>query len=180
VEATVAEHEPAIRRLCVATAVAPATTAAPGLLTLIQESGGFYRLYVTPGPEEGIELAFAAPGLDEMSLVADLIDAMRREAAAANPAHWPVVASFHVGMTKVVGEALGGAGADRALALVRDPSVRVAAAAGQLAQLAVVVAAGLFADLRAEGLRDTDWRAVPSADAWLKLFDTVPGGEDLG
>jgi hypothetical protein len=167
-----AEHEPAVRRLCVAAAPADA---APGLLTLIQESDGFYRLYVTPGPE-GIELAFAAPGLDEMSLVTDLIDAMRRKAAATPGTRRPALASFHVGMTKVVGEGLGGSGADRALALVRDPAVRMAAASADYAvRLAVVVTAGLFADLRAEGFHGTGWLAVPSADAWLKLFDTAPG-----
>lgn len=47
----------------------------PGPLTLIQRSGGFYRFYVKTGPL-GTELAVASPGVDEVSLIADLIAAI--------------------------------------------------------------------------------------------------------
>src|ERR1700693_4097714 len=62
-EATLTEHEPAVRRLCIATAAG-----IPGLLTDIQQSEGLYRLYVMSDLAEGVELAFASPGLDEMAL----------------------------------------------------------------------------------------------------------------
>jgi hypothetical protein len=195
----VTEHEPAVRRLCVA-----ACTGAPGLLTRMQRTGGFYRLFVMSDPEAGTEVAFAAPGLDEMSFVTELIATMREETATTDDGG-PLLVGFHVGMTKVVGEGLGGAGADRALALVRDPAVLSAARAVQLpasaaqlppgaqlpasaaqlppgaelpadaahgpARLAVAVTAGLFAELHAEGLDGTDWQPVPPADAWLKVFE---------
>lgn len=168
-EATLAEHEPAVRRLCIA-----ATAGTPGLLTLIQQSGGFYRLCLMTDPAEDIELAFASPGLDEVSLVTDLISAMHREVTAVTGLRRPVLAGFHVGITRVVGEGLGGAGADRTRALLRDPSVLTASArAGTSALLAVAITAGLLGELRAEGLPGTGWKPIPSADAWLKLFDSA-------
>jgi hypothetical protein len=168
----VTEHEPAVRRLCVA-----ACTGVPGLLTRMQRAGGFYRLFVMSDPDAGTEVAFAAPGLDEMSFMTELIETMREEAATTGDGA-PLLVGFHVGMTKVVGEGLGGAGADRALALVRDPAVLSAAdiaqrppgAAHGPGRLAVVVTAGLFAELHAEGLDGTDWQPVPPADAWLRVF----------
>jgi hypothetical protein len=164
----VTEHEPAVRRLCVA-----ACTGAPGLLTRMQRAGGFYRLLVMADPDTGTEVAFAAPGLDEMAFMAELIATMREEAAASGDG--PLLVGFHVGMTKVVGEGLGGAGADRALALVRDPAVLFAAGGGDgSVRLAVAITAGLFAEFHAEGLDGTDWQLVPPADAWLKLFSSGP------
>lgn len=165
-----AEHEPAVRRLCIATAAG-----IPGLLADIQQSEGFYRLYLMPDQVEGVELAFAAPGLDEMGLVTDLIAAIHRTAKLATGLRRPVLAGFHVGITKVVGDGLGGAGADRARALMRDPAIKTASErAGKPALLAVVVTSGLFEDLRAEGLPDHGWQSVPDAGAWLKLFDSAP------
>lgn len=166
-EATLAEHEPAVRRLCIATAAG-----IPGLLAGIQQSEGFYRLYLMSDPAEGIELAFAAPGMDEMLLVSDLIAAMHREAEISAGLRRPVLAGFHVGITKVIGDGIGGAGADRARALMQDPAIKMASErAGPPALLAVAVTSGLFEELCAEGLPDHDWRSVPAAGAWLKLFD---------
>jgi hypothetical protein len=159
-EASLADHEPAVRRLCVATTV--------------QRSSGFYRLYLMT-VAEGIELAFAAPGLDEVSLVTDLITAMREAVAGDAQPGRPVLAGFHVGITKVVGEGFGGTGADRTLALIRDPAVLGAAGHGETgARLGVTITAALFEDLRAEGLSGTGWQRISSAGAWFKLFDPAP------
>ena len=162
-EATLAEHEPAVRRLCIATAAGM-----PGLLSGIQQSEGFYRLYLMSDPSEGVELAFASPGLDEMSLVTDLIAAMCQTAETTAGLRRPVLAGFHVGITKVIGDGLGGAGADRARTLIQDPAVKAASErAGVPALLAVAVTSGLFEDLRAEGLPGHGWQPVPAAvTAW--------------
>jgi hypothetical protein len=169
-EATLAEHGPAVRRLCVAMAAGTSR-----LLADIQRSGGFYRLYLMSDPAEDVELAFAAPGLDEMGLVTGLIAAIHRTVMMTTGLRRPVIAGFHVGITKVIGDGLGGAGADRTHALVQDPAIRTASErTGTPARLAVAVTSGLFEDLRAEGWPDHGWRSVPAAGAWLKLFDSAP------
>ncbi len=167
-EASLADHEPAVRRLCVAV-----SAGVPGLLSIVQQSQDFYRLYLMAVPAEGAELAFAAPGLDELSLVTDLISAMRKVVAADTELRRPVLAGFHVGITKVVGEGFGGSGADRTLSLIRDPAVlRAAESHGETAAwLAVTITAALFDDLRTEGLPGIGWQWISSAGAWLKLFD---------
>jgi hypothetical protein len=148
----------------------------PGLLASIQQSEGFYRLYLMSDPAESVELAFASPGVDEMGLVTDLIAAMHREATMAIGLSRPALAGFHVGITKVVGDGLGGAGADRARALIQDPAIRTASERGGVpVPLAVAVTSGLFEELRAEGLPDDGWQCVPAAGAWLKLFRAGPG-----
>ncbi len=169
-ETTLAEREPAVRRLCIATAAGTS-----GLLADIQRSGGFYRLYLMSDPADGVELAFASPGLDEMGLVTDLIVAIRGKVMLAAGLWRPVLAGFHVGITKVIGDGLGGAGADRTRALIQDPAIKTASdRAGSPAPLAVAVTSGLFEDLRTEGLPDHGWQAIPAAGAWLKLFDSAP------
>ncbi len=175
-EASLADHEPAVRRLCVASAAG-----VPGLLSIVQQSPGFYRLYLMTLPAEGVELAFAAPGLDEISLVTDLITAMRKAVTADSELRSPVLAGFHVGITKVVGEGFGGSGADRILALIRDPAVlRAARSHGETAAawLAVTITAALFDDLRNEGMPSTGWQWISSAGAWLKLFDPQSSASD--
>jgi hypothetical protein len=171
-EATLAEHEPAVRRLCIATAAGNA-----GFLADIQQSEGFYRLYLNSDPAEDVELAFAAPGLDEIGLVTDLIAAIHRTVMVATGLRRPVLAGFHVGITKVIGDDLGGAGADRIRALMQDPAIKTASErTGAPAMLAVVVTSALFEDLRAEGLPDIGWESVPTAGAWLRLFDSALEG----
>ena len=147
------EHGPAVSRLCVATAGG----AEP--LRSIQESSGFYRLYLTQDPVDGAEFAVATPGLDEVSLIADLIDAIHQVTTTLGRRQ-PVLAGFHVGIIKLTDTGFGGTGIERALALVRDPAiaaqVSLRAAAAYSARgghcLAVAITAGLFEDLRAEGL----------------------------
>ena len=164
-----AEREPAVRRLCIATA-----SGTPGLLAGIQQSDRFYRLYLMSDPAEDVEIGFASPGLDEMSLVSDLIDAIHRRVTMASGLRRPVLAGFHVGITKVVGDGFGGAGADRTRALLQNPAIKTASErTGVPPLLAVAVTSGLFEELRAEGLPDDGWQSVPAAGAWLKLFDSA-------
>jgi len=171
--ATVAEHGPAVSRLCIATAPGDCTP-----LSAIQESGGFYRLHLMTDPADGAEFAVAAPGLDEVSLITDLIAAMRRRVTIMPGPTRSVLAGFHVGIIRLTGDRFGGAGVERTLSLIRDPAV-TAQASMQLAAsvpepaggyLAVVITAGFFDDLCTEGLTDSEWRPVPTADAWLRLF----------
>ncbi len=161
-----AEHEPAIRRLCIATAAG-----VPGPLTRLRESAGFYRLCLVTDPVEGVELACVPPGFDEVSLVADLMVAMHKEIITTHGFGRPVLAGFHVGITRVVGDGLGGKGAERVIALIRHPALRaVYAGNGPPGPLAVAFTAALFEELHAEGLPDHGWEPVPAADAWLKWF----------
>ena len=168
------EHGPAVSRLCVA------TVGGAGPLHSILESGGFYRLHLTRNPEEGTEYAVAAPGLDEVSLVSDLIDAIHERVASTPGLRQPVFACFHVGIIKLTDEGFGGVGIRRVLALIRDPALaafvsRRAAAAdsgGGRPCLAVAITGRFFEDLRAEGLPGDDWQLVPAADAWLRFLDS--------
>jgi hypothetical protein len=174
-ETTLTEHGPAVSRLCVAAA------GGTGPLRSIQESSGFYRLYLTTDPADGTEFAVAPPGLDEVSLVSDVIDAMRERVTITPGLRHPVLAGFHVGIIKLTGAGFGGTGVERVLALVRDPAiaahVSLRAAATDSARgphcLAVAITARLFEDLRAEGLPSDGWNLVPAADAWLRLFDVI-------
>lgn len=166
------EHGPAVSRLCVATAGG----AEP--LRSIQEFSGFYRLYLTQDPVDGAEFAVATPGLDEVSLIADLIDAIHQQVTTTLGQCQPVLAAFHVGIIKLTDTGFGGTGIERALALIRDPviaaQVSLRAAAADSARggpcLAVAITARLFEDLRAEGMPGDNWQPVPAADAWLRLF----------
>lgn len=161
-DAAAMESGPAVSRLCVATAGA----GKPGPLTLIQRCGGFYRLYLKTDPA-GNEFAVASPGIDEVSLISELISAIRAQVSVVPVPRTPVIAGFHVGVTRLTGGSFGGKGAERVLALIRHPSVLAASAS---ALLVVTMTAGLFEDLRAEGLPHSGWEPVPSADAWLTVF----------
>jgi hypothetical protein len=162
------EPGPAVSRLCIATLDA----GRPGPLTVIQRSGDFQRLYLTRDSASGTELAVAAPGLDEPCLITDLITAIHRHVTQAPGRQQPALVAFHVGVTRLIDGDFRGRGPERVLALVRHPAVRRAsprtpARAGSLPALAVIVSAGLFEELRPEGLPGRDWEPVPSADAWL-------------
>lgn len=175
-EAAPDEPVPAVRRLCVATAGA----GIPGPLTLIQRSGGFYRLYVRTDPS-GTELAVASPGIDEVSLIADLIATMHGQITLTPGQRAPTIAGFHVGVTRLIGGSFAGNGAERVLALIRHPAVLAACAQAKApALLAVAVTAGLFGELRAEGLPHRGWEPVLAADAWVRLFDEQVGTREAG
>ncbi|HEX3714387.1 MAG TPA: hypothetical protein VHV09_16455 [Trebonia sp.] len=174
---------PAVSRLCVATAAG-----ARGPLSSIQEGRGFYRLHLMTDPADGAEFAVASPGLDEVSLIGDLITALHEAAAlagCAKTAAWPrqpVVVGFHLGITRVTDDGFRGRGVDRALALVRDPAIavrasaRVALAGTAKAEplLAAAITAAFFEDLCAAGMSAAGWQRVAPASAWLRLFDGPP------
>jgi hypothetical protein len=155
--------------------VATAGAGVPGPLTIVQRSGGFHRLYLSADPATGTELAIAAPGIDEACLISDLITAIRGQAGSGTR-HWrPAVACFHVGITRLVDDRFRGGGANRVLSLCRHPAILRACPVllpDASPTLAVVITAGLFEELRPEGLPGHDWRHVPVADAWLTLFST--------
>lgn len=168
------ELGPAASRLCVATA---ADRSEP--LRSIQKSAGYYRLHLTTDPADGAEFAVAAPGMDEPSLISDLITALRSQVMRGLGSTRPVVAGFHVGIIKVSGSSFGGIGVERALALIRNPAITAQAAqwhpghsdTGKV-RLAVAITSNLFEDLRAEGLPGTEWQQVPAAGAWLRTFSS--------
>lgn len=172
------EQGPAVSRLCIATA-----PNASGPLSSIQESGEFGRLHLMTDPADGAEFAVAAPGLDEVSLVADLIAALHEHVMAIPGLRQPVLVGFHRGITRLSGVGFRGKGVEGALSLVRDPAVAVrasarfalAGSARTAPRLAAAITAGFFEDLRAEGLPGADWQRVPPASAWLRLFDGAPG-----
>jgi hypothetical protein len=173
------EQGPAVSRLCIATA-----PNASGPLSSIQESGGFYRLHLMTDPADGAEFAVAAPGLDEVSLISDLIAALHERVMVIPGLGQPVLVGFHVGITRLTDVGFSGKGVERALALVRDPAIAVRASARvALAgsartdpRLAAAITAGFFEDLCTEGLPGTGWQRVPPASAWLRLFCSAPGG----
>jgi hypothetical protein len=161
-----------VSRLCVATADA----GTPGPLTVAVQSGRFQRLYLVADPATGTELAIAAPGLDEPGLIADLVTAIHTRVAQAPGSRRPAIAGFHVGLAQLVDDGFQGKGPDRVLALVRHPAIREASAralarAGATPALAVAITAGLFEELRPDGLPGHGWAPVPPADAWLTLWD---------
>jgi hypothetical protein len=174
----VAISEPGIRRLCVAISAEP-----PGLLLSARRSGSFDRLYVHYDPASGSEFGLAAPGDDEIGLITDLIELLSREVAIGR-ADPPVgatlrfphlaLAVFHVGITRLVDDSLGGPGVARTRALSRSAVVRSAAHSlipcrpGRY--LAVAISAGLFAELQDEGLPAVGWQQVGPADVWMAHF----------
>jgi hypothetical protein len=170
------EQGPAVSRLCIATA-----PGARGPLRSIQESGRFYRLQLMTDPADGAEFAVAAPGLDEVSLIGDLITALQEHLTAIPGPRQPVLVGFHLGITRLTSVGFNGKGIERALALVRDPAIAVRASARVAlvgstrtnSCLAAAITAGFFEDLRTEGLPGADWQRVPPASAWLRLFDSV-------
>ena len=173
------EQGPAVSRLCIA-----AAPNACGPLSAIQESGGFYRLHLMTDPADGAEFAVAAPGIDEVALICDLIAALREHVTVVPGLRQPVLVGFHMGITRLTGVGFSGNGVERALALVRDPAIAVRASARVAlagsartdARLAAAITAGFFEDLSTEGLSGADWQRVPPASAWLRLFDAAPGG----
>lgn len=177
------ELGPAVSRLCIA-----AAPNASGPLSSIQESGGFYRLQLMTDPADGAEFAVAVPGLDEVSLICDLIAALHELVTVIPGRRQPVLVGFHLGITRLTEAGFCGKGVERALALVRDPAIAVRASArvalaGSARSnpgLAAAITAGFFEDLCAEGLSGADWQRVPPASAWLRLFDGAPRSRGNG
>jgi hypothetical protein len=150
---------PGVRRLCAAMAGAE-----PGLLAAVCRTGFPDRLLVAAA-RSGAQLAVAPPGVDEPGLVRDLVATLRERAAELGPGR-TLLLGLHVGIVRVVADRFDGAGIDTVLELAAD-AVRAAAAdrPGDGAEpgpgLVVVLADGLYTELRAEGLVRERWRRVP-------------------
>jgi len=152
--------QPGVRRLCVA-----AVTCPPGLLTAACRLRSASGLYVGAEASDGVEMGFAPPGIHEAAMVRWLIWAVE-DLGPGRLANVPAKMAFHVGITKIQGEGIGGAAPLRARALLRDPVIHRAVADAK--GLAVIMSAGLYEDLRTEGLAVREWRAVPAAGAWVR------------
>jgi hypothetical protein len=163
---------PRVRRLCVVVAGAE-----PGLLAAVCRTGFPDRLLVTAA-RSGVELAVAPPGVDEPGLVRDLVATLRERAADLGP-DGTVLLGLHVGIIRVVADRFDGAGIDAVLEMAAD-AVR-AAAADRGPGLVVVMADGLYADLRAEGLVRERWRLVPGrATSRFRRFPAGPRRMPVG
>jgi hypothetical protein len=154
------EPQPGVRRLCIA-----ALTCPPGLLGAVGRLRDRGRLYFSADRPDGIEMAFAAPGIHEAAVVRWLTAAVADLCPVRPAPHGPAKMAFHVGITKIQGEGFGGAAPLRVRALLCDPVIHAAVAG--CPRLAVIMSAGLYDDLRAEGLVAQEWRPVPAAGAWV-------------
>jgi hypothetical protein len=152
--------QPGVRRLCVA-----AVTCPPGLLTAACRLRSPSGLYVEAEASDGVEMGFAPPGIHEAAMVRWLIWAVE-DLSPDRLANVPAKMAFHVGITKIQGEGIGGPAPLRARALLRDPVIHRAVADAK--GLAVIMSAGLYEDLRTEGLAVREWRPVPAAGAWVR------------
>jgi hypothetical protein len=110
-------------------------------------------------------MGFAPPGIHEAAMVRWLIWAVE-DLGPDRLANVPAKMAFHVGLTKIQGEGIGGAAPLRVRALLRDPVIHRAVAGAR--RLAVIMSAGLYDDLRTEGLLAREWRSVPAAGAWVR------------
>lgn len=167
--AGVEEPNPRVRRLCVAT-----TARTEGLLASACRSAGVGRLCVTADLRNCTEIAFAPPGVDEFVVVTRLIAALTEEAVRPGPgAAGPLLAAFHVGITRIEGEGFGGEAAARTRGLLFDQAIR-STAVGKAGKLVVIVSDTLYRDLRTEGLSVRGWQNVPAAGAWIWCSETLP------
>jgi hypothetical protein len=160
---------PGVRRLCVCVC-APH----PGLLDRACKAAGCRGLYTERFPEEGIDLGFASPGVDEAVLVPELITALSATAAEASACCAmpcaPALAVFHVGITRVEGDDLRGAAVIRIRELLRE--LTRAASSGTVPEgvLVVGITAGLFDDIGAECDFNEGWTPLAAPPAWCRAY----------
>jgi|SRR5579862_4657665 len=160
-----------VRRLCVCVG-APS----PGLLDRACQTGGFGRLYTERFmdaerlPVRAIDLGFASPGVDEAGLISDLISILRDEAAEAaaqdTGASAPVLAAFHVGITRVEGDCVRGSAVDRIIRLLHDLTLVTAPSATLIAGMS----ASLFGDIRTEFDVGMGWFPLRTAEAVCRTY----------
>jgi hypothetical protein len=172
----VAEIEPGVRRLCVGI-----RADRPGFIASARDAIGANRLYVSADPDDGIEVAIAPPGVDEVGLVRHLVAELSRLVSIDSDLREPVIVAFYSGIVRVVDDGFGGAGVARVRGLVRDRAVGEAADEHGHARgapvLTVVISDGFFADLSAEGMPSEGWQFFTSVSAWLQSFGSgTPAG----
>jgi hypothetical protein len=165
-------RSPGVRRLCVGTSA----QRRPGLLGDACRAGGLGGLYAEHIPAERLDLAFASPGIDEAVLVTDLLVALRSLAEGGGVVSVPAVVAFHVGITQVEGDSLGGAAVTRIRALIRDLSVVAAASARHGGLLVAGISDGLFEDIAQECGLAPDWVPLETARAWFRVYRAGHGG----
>jgi hypothetical protein len=122
-------------------------------------------------------MGFASPGVDEAMLVTDLVAALHTAAAevtGAEPAPpGPAVAAFHVGITRLVGDDLGGTAVVRARELLRNLARVASAEAMPKVPLVVGISAGLFDDIGTECGFTEGWNSLAGATAWFRNFGQI-------
>jgi hypothetical protein len=168
---------PGVRRLCVCV-----RTEQPGFLGHACRVDGSGRLYLEGLPAERLELGFAQPGIDEAVLVTDFIAALHTAAdrhgevgGSGRPGaqRTPVLAAFHVGITRVEGDSLGGPAVIQALELLRDLD-RATADRLTSGVLAVGVSDSLFGDIARECGFTQGWIRLATTQAWFRVYDSAP------
>lgn len=131
-------------------------------------------MYTEHIEDEGLDLGFASPGVDEAALVTDLIAALRvttaEAKATADVLDYRVIAAFHVGITRVEGDNLRGSAVNRVRELVRDLAPTTASDDRSGPLLVVGISAGLFDDISAECGFVDDWVRVAAARAWCRGY----------
>lgn len=134
-------------------------------------------LYTERFAAEDVDLGFASPGVDEAALVPDLINALYHAAAEAGTDHAgapvPVLAVFHVGITRVEGDGIRGNAVTRITGLLHELTSVTTAAAASGAALFVGITDGLFDDIRAECDFSEGWmplHGAMDAKAWFRVY----------
>lgn len=177
-EAQVIEQSPGVRRLCACVA-APC----PGLLQSACRAGGLGSLYLEQLSAESMEIGFASPGVDEPTLVTGLISAMRAAAAtmltgAPDAPPGPALLGFHVGITRVEGDTLGGAAVQRVRGLLNDLALVVSSGRVPRSSLVVGITAGLYQDIGTDCGFTDGWILLAGASAWVRGYGA--GGRVMG
>jgi hypothetical protein len=135
---------------------------------------GFGRLYTEYIEEEEVEVGFASPGVDEVSLVTDLTAAMCTEHEAG--VNGPALAVFHVGITRVVGDELRGPAVIQSCELLKELARAVAPNPRHRGLLVIGISLGLFDDIGIQCGFTDGW--IPLATkAWFRVFEK---GDDPG
>jgi hypothetical protein len=160
-EMGVDESQPGVRRLCIAAITWPAD-----LLLHACQAEDTAQLCLSLDAQDGTEMAFAPPGINEVDVVTRLTTVMAELTSARRLPPGLARLAFHVGITRIEGDSFAGSGPSRARALLADPDIRDAAAA--CPGLAIIMSDGLYNDLRNEGLSPAEWRSVPVAAAWVR------------
>jgi hypothetical protein len=160
---------PGVRRLCVCVS-APY----PGLFDRACEAAGCRGLYSERFPAEGIDLGFASPGVDEVILITDLIKGLFTAAIEARmdfmPSHAPVLAAFHVGITRVEGDDLRGTAVIRIREILREMARTAEARTVPADGVLIAISDGLFDDIGAECDMGEDWIRLALARAWCRTY----------